>query len=284
MSVGGIDTGEEEVTNQTGYGLNAPFDTDDASQYPDLGLQEIPGQGSGTPLAGWQSSGVTITDPVKRAEEQHKTKMNSILNGNHTQASLAAGDLGGRSVFDPAPKKDEPWIGPDGGMIGRGIKSAGDWYQDYINGKRDTIMNTMEHELNRTFNDQFIDGLNTWAHAATTTLTGFDTGYEPKYGANRILQAGAMFPTSLSGVLPRGFGVGQSLLVPLPALVQGANWMGGGQVTPEAATRATASLVQTGANAVFGMATPKALQARELIEKSVEAGMETDKALRSGKY
>lgn len=209
-----------------------------------------------------------------RLSEERRAKLAALLAGtsgfDSKRPSFSAMPKG---VTGYEGKKEDPLIGPDGGMVGRGIKSVGDAYQEYINGQRPGLMETMKEKM--TPPDWAVDALETAAHSATTMTTGFDTGHEPRYWGNKVFQVGALFPKAVDGVLQRGFGATRSLMMPLPALVQGASWLGGNQVKPSEAVRAAASVVQSGANVAWGVGTQKTLQAQEAVEKGVEAGLET---------
>jgi len=241
------------------------------------GGQTQSGEGSPQPS---QSAGNQQTPPglPGRLSEERRAKLAALLAGTSgfdpKQPSFSAMPKG---VSGYEAKKEEPLIGPDGGMVGRGIKSAGDAYQEYIDGQRDGLMETMKEKM--TPPDWAVDALATGAHSATTMLTGFDTGYEPKYPGNKVFQVGALFPKAVDGVLPRGFGATRSLMVPLPALVQGASWLGGNQVKPSEAVRAAASLVQTGVGARYGFGSSEALKGQESVEKATESLIETHKLL-----
>ncbi|GAB6037566.1 hypothetical protein JCM15519_21250 [Fundidesulfovibrio butyratiphilus] len=153
--------------------------------------------------------------------------MTALLSGSYTPPARPS-DPEYHSVMDPTPAKPKPWIGPDGGPIGRGIKAAGDWYMDSINKRRDGIISTMNAELKDMFRPQLIDGINTWAHGMLTLYTGIDTGFEPQFGLNKLIIPNALFNTG-SGMFPGG----QTRANPLvPLFVTGARLLGGEQLKP----------------------------------------------------
>ncbi|GAB6035564.1 hypothetical protein JCM15519_01230 [Fundidesulfovibrio butyratiphilus] len=57
--------------------------------------------------------------------------MTALLSGSSPPPPGPCVRLGNQSVMSPALKKSKPWIGPNGGMIGLGIKTAGDWCHSF---------------------------------------------------------------------------------------------------------------------------------------------------------
>lgn len=147
-------------------------DTGEANDNPGSGVQQADSPGpneGGFGSTGFQGYG--FQGPLQRASEARKAKMADILAGNY---GVDDGSPAFRQAAPGTPSmnqspSDGPWIGPDGGMIGRGIKAAGDWYIEGITPRRDAIMKTMEYELNKTITPQFVEGLKTWS---TGTLGG----------------------------------------------------------------------------------------------------------------
>ncbi|WP_243439565.1 hypothetical protein [Fundidesulfovibrio soli] len=111
---------------------------------------------------------------------------------------------------------DGPLIGPDGGMAGRGIKAAGDWYQGYIGENRDSIMQTMEHELNKTITPQFVDGVKAWSTGRLDGIAGTDASEKPEYLTSYLVaphQALQLLPRT--GILASGLKPRVNPVVPL---------------------------------------------------------------------
>jgi len=182
-----------------------------------------------------------------------------------------------KGVTGQALKKEDPLIGPDGGAVGRIIKSGGDWYQDFVKEGSVGLDKVMRDKL--TPPDYAVDALATVGHSATTGLTGIETGFEPKYWGNKVFQLGAVIPKGISGLLPIGTGVSGSPFSPTPLLVQGARFLGGDQIKPEEAARAAASGLKTGIGVSLGVGSARALQGQELVDKLTEAGLESAKVM-----
>jgi len=182
-----------------------------------------------------------------------------------------------KGMTGQALKKEEPLIGPDGGAVGRIIKSGGDWYQDFVKEGSVGLDKVMRDKL--TPPDYAVDALATVGHSATTGLTGIETGFEPKYWGNKVFQLGAVIPKGISGLLPSGTGVSGSPFSPTPLLVQGARFLGGDQIKPEEAARAAASGLKTGIGVSLGVGSSRALHGQELVDKLTDAGLESAKVM-----
>jgi hypothetical protein len=167
--------------------------SDAQSGEPSRGGQDQSGEGSPQPsqAAGNQQ---TPSGLPGRLSEERRARLAALLAGTSgfdpKMPSFSAMPKGATGYEG---KKEEPLIGPDGGMIGRGIKSAGDAYQEYINGQRDTIMNTMNHELGKLIPYQIQEGVAAWAHGATRGKTGMDTDFEPKYFSSYLVSPSLAF-------------------------------------------------------------------------------------------
>ncbi|GAB6037568.1 hypothetical protein JCM15519_21270 [Fundidesulfovibrio butyratiphilus] len=196
--------------------------------------------------------------------------MTALLSGSYNPPASPS-DPEYHSVMDPTPAKPKPWIGPDGGPIGRGIKAAGDWYMDYINKRRDGIISTMNAELKDMFRPQLIDGINTWAHGMLTLYTGIDTGFEPQFGLNKLIIPGALFNTG-SGMLPSGLNRVNPLV---PLLVIGARVAGGQDLKPSEVWNAGKAAAMFGAG--LGKSPADQLAQRELegMDKELNAAEST---------
>lgn len=194
--------------------------------------------------------------------DDRREKTAAIMSGNYTPTS-GPSYPGYKSVMDTNSAKPEPWIGPDGGMIGRGINYLGKQYQGYIDGKRDTMMKTMKTGLDNTFSPWAIDALATVGHAATEGLTGHDSDYEPKFAVNKVFQYVG---------LPKG-----SLWFPTQAASLGAKVLGGQELSPSEKTRGVASLLKSGFALTQGPGSTAAEESREFIDRNVDAGLETFK-------
>jgi len=205
---------------------------------------------------------------LDRLHQERQEKMTALLSGSYAPSTRPF-DPEYHSVMDTTPEKPKPWIGPDGGMIGRGIKAAGDWYMDYINKRRDGLIKTMNSELNDMFRPQLIDGINTWAHGMLTMYTGIDTGFEPKYGLNKLFMPNTWFNTG-SGTPPvMGF---QTRLNPvIPLLVTGARWWGDQNLKPSEVWNGAKAAITSGAGLGKSPADQLAQRRLDTLDKELNA-------------
>jgi len=244
-------------------------------------------QSGETSRGGQDQSGEGSPQPSQAADNQQTPQGLPSRLSEERRVKLAA-LLAGTSGFDPKlpsfsampkgvtgyeGKKEEPLIGPDGGIVGRGIKSVGDAYQEYIDGQRDTIMNTMNHELNKTFTPQLIDGVNTWAHNMLTMTTGIDTGFKSEFPINKVLSPSSWFNTG-SGTPPvMGF---QSRVPPLMApLVGAARWMGDDPIKPSEVANYGRAATLLGLSSTSSPANQAAQKVLDGVNKGWDSGNAT---------
>ncbi|GFK95609.1 hypothetical protein NNJEOMEG_03477 [Fundidesulfovibrio magnetotacticus] len=219
----------------------------------------------------WTAPSLTHTLGPGRRE-----KLASLFSGSYDPKQARLESLS-KGVTGYEMKKEEPLIGPDGGMVGRGIKAAGDWYLDYVDNNKGGLDNVMRDKL--TPHDWAVDMLETGSRGLLTRWTGIETDFTPRYAGNRVLQFGLSPIKMLGGAQSYLKGAAGSLISPTQALVQGARAWGGEEIKPKEAASGAASLWKAGVGVTRGVGSSTTLQAQDLMDKYMNAGSATGKAL-----
>ena len=236
------------------------------------------GQGGSAPGA-FQGDAPSWGAPAfpQAVSQARKDKLASILAGTYSSGphypELNAAPPGAPGMHQEPG--DGPLIGPDGGMVGRGIKAAGDWYQGYINEHREGLMEEMKDKL--TPSDGAVDAMATVGNSLTTGLTGIKTDYEPRYPINKVFELAKFGPVGLVGAVPAGLlSYGRAIL---PAGVQGMRWAAGDTIKPDEAAAGIASVAKSTVLGKYGVQSSQAQGMVDMIDKYFDAGVESNKVI-----